>query len=176
MSDIWFISDTHFNHTNILSFTDNDGNRFRGSVFKDVDDMNEIMIQNWNNHIKPNDKVYHLGDVYFGQENAADKILSRLNGNKRLVLGNHDKITKQSVLLNHFQKIIMWWPFEGMIFSHVPLPIEQMKTRKGEAMNFHGHIHQNKSPTKRHFNLSVENINYTPMHLDEILKIRNNVS
>ena len=62
--DIWVISDTHFDHANILNFTDAVGKPTRN--FADVEAMNEHMIERWNSVVKPGDKVYHLGDVLFG--------------------------------------------------------------------------------------------------------------
>jgi len=171
MTDIWFISDTHFNHSNILNFTDSEGKKFRGDIFSDTEHMNETMIENWNKMVKPTDKIYHLGDVYFGNDQAANNILRRLNGHKRLIIGNHDKVHKKSILLDHFDSVKMWWPFEGMIFTHVPIPRLHMRTRSGSGFNFHGHTHQNPPATEFHFNLSVERINFTPIHLDELKKI-----
>jgi len=172
MVNLWFISDTHFNHSSMLGFTDKDGKRFRGDRFSSVEEMNEVMIDNWNKLIKPYDKVYHLGDVYFGDDNDANKILSRLNGHKRLILGNHDTLNRHSILLKHFDKIMMWWPFEKIIFSHIPLAKDQMRTRSGDSINVHGHIHQNDSPTELHHNICVEKTDFTPVHLDDIIKIR----
>ena len=169
MSDIWFISDTHFNHANMLKFLDAAGKAFRGDRFDNVDHMNETMIANWNSKVMPQDKVYHLGDVFFGSDHDARKILSRLNGHKRLILGNHDKLHRQSPLYEHFDKIMLWWPFEDYIFSHVPLREDQMRFRRDTGrVNVHGHIHQNKSPGDRWFNMCVESIGYAPMHYDEL--------
>lgn len=88
--NIWFISDTHFQHKNIaLVFTDaKTGKRVRN--FNSVQEMDETMIQNWNSVVKYGDIVYHLGDVFFGNAESADKILQRLNGEKKLIMGNHD--------------------------------------------------------------------------------------
>lgn len=61
--DKWFISDTHFFHTNILKFTDKDKKRIR--PFNSLDEMHEHMIKQWNYVVKDNDYVYHLGDVTF---------------------------------------------------------------------------------------------------------------
>ena len=90
--DIWVISDTHFDHANILTFTDKVGKQTRN--FDDVNHMNEHMIDRWNSVVKPGDKVYHLGDVLFGtrKEEWMNKNFPRLNGQKRLVVGNHDNI------------------------------------------------------------------------------------
>ena len=70
MKDIWLISDTHFGHENILSFRHGgpDGPLIRGNLFSSVEEMDECMIDQWNKYVKPGDKVYHLGDVFFGIE------------------------------------------------------------------------------------------------------------
>ena len=78
--DIWVISDTHFDHANILTFTDKVGKPCRDCC-TDVEVMNEQMIANWNSVVKPGDKVYHLGDVLFGtrKQEWMDTNFPRLN-------------------------------------------------------------------------------------------------
>lgn len=166
--NIFLTSDTHFNHENILNFTDGDGNKVR--TFHDVHHMNEIMINNWNKIVHPGDKIYHLGDVYFGNQQRADEILSRLNGKKRLIVGNHDTIYgKGNILQKHFEKIYMWRNFKeyNMVLTHVP--IHESSFRKVEY-NVHGHIHQQKSPTAQHICVCVEHTDYTPVHIEEVIK------
>lgn len=166
----WFISDTHFFHSNILKFTGDDGKRIR-EPFNSLEEMHETMIQNWNSLVKDNDYVYHLGDVTFRYDGAFNNLMSRLKGQKRLIVGNHDKL-KNPALHIHFEKIELWKGFSdkeaGVAFtaSHFPLP--EYMLRNG-CHNAHGHIHQNKSREAHQFNLSVENINYTPMHIDELV-------
>ena len=90
MKDIWLISDTHFNHADILTFSDKVGKPVRD--FSSVDTMNQCMMDNWAKVVKPNDIVYHLGDVLFGH-NKVDWMqanFDKLPGKKHLVLGNHD--------------------------------------------------------------------------------------
>jgi len=77
---IWFTSDHHFGHSNIIKYC----NR----PFNDVDDMNESMIKNWNQRIGPNEVVYYIGD--FAIDKKPEKFLARLNGQKYLIQGNHD--------------------------------------------------------------------------------------
>ena len=77
----FFTSDTHFNHANIISFC----NR----PFKDVEQMNEVMIANWNHVIGKDDSVFHLGDFCLGGAAEWTKILDRLNGKIYLIMGNH---------------------------------------------------------------------------------------
>lgn len=174
--NIWVISDTHFNHANILSFVHTDGSLVRGDRFKDVDHMNETMIENWNRVVQQGDIVYHLGDVVFGnnKDEWMDRHWPRLNGRKRLVLGNHDDPKK---LAPYFQKIMLWREFHehGLLLSHVPLdPSGLYRQRHAEKwgqeqlLNIHGHIHQHQSPTIHHRCVCVEQIDYTPVNLEDL--------
>ena len=173
--DIWVISDTHFNHVNILNFTDAEGRPTRGDRFANVDEMNEAMMDNWNSVVKPGDKVYHLGDVLFG-ENKLDWIRTnfpKLNGQKRLIVGNHDNI-KMMAESGVWGKIDLWrmFPEFGLLLTHVPVHNstlgESHRFGEGSMVNVHGHIHQNPSPTEFHRCVSVEQINYTPVNIEEL--------
>ncbi|PCJ96746.1 MAG: hypothetical protein COA52_00635 [Hyphomicrobiales bacterium] len=166
MRDIWVISDTHFNHTNILNFTDDFGDKVR--KFDNVNQMNDCMITNWNEVVKETDIIYHLGDVYFGNSHETDEILKKLNGKKRLILGNHDN-GKDQILYKHFAKITLWRLFKehNMVLTHIPLHESNMQKVE---YNVHGHIHQNISPTPNHINVCVEQINYKPIHIESIIK------
>ena len=176
---IYFISDTHFYHHRILEYT----NR----PFDRIEDMNETIIENWNKVVTPKDTVYHLGDVGFCNEDLILEIKNRLNGKICLIRGNHDGRSASSwerlgfvVLRNAPIKIEK----ENIILSHVPLPDTMIP--KG-YLNLHGHIHnkklnecyyhnnepiieypEDKYSQNLHFNVSVENINLTPINLEEI--------
>jgi calcineurin-like phosphoesterase family protein len=163
MSDrkIYVISDTHFNHENILKFTGDDGKYFR--KFSDVHDMNEYIIDRWNKIVRPQDIIYHLGDVYFGHEKAAAEILGRLNGRKRLILGNHDN-PKAKPLYNAFQKIHMWryFPEYKALLTHVPVHPSAIR---GSDINVHGHTHEKGSPEGPYKSVCVELTDYMPVEL-----------
>ena len=88
MSNIFFASDHHFHHANILNFKRDDGTPLR--VFDDVIHMNEYMVMQHNRTVQPNDKVYFLGDVTMPKTADALKILGRMNGEKVLIKGNND--------------------------------------------------------------------------------------
>ena len=171
--DIWVVSDTHFDHANILNFTDAVGKPTRN--FADVEAMNEHMIERWNSVVKPGDKVYHLGDVLFGtrKEEWMNKNFPRLNGQKRLIVGNHDNI-KFHAAGGWWGKIDLWrmFPEFGLLLTHVPVHNstlgESHRWGEGKMINVHGHIHQNPSPTSDHRCVSVEQINYTPINLEEL--------
>lgn len=166
MRDIWVISDTHFNHANMLHFTNSGGDLIRPG-FDSVCEVNELITDNWNRVVKHGDIVYHLGDVFFGDKDEAKKIMSRLNGRKRLVVGNHDDI-KYIAQAGMFQKIQMWrmFPEFGLLLTHVPAHESALKAKS--LINVHGHIHANTSPAGSYFNACVESTNYTPVNIEEI--------
>ena len=163
MRDIWVISDTHFGHEGILKFKDDKDNVVRD--FTCVADMDELMIQNWNKVVKQGDLIYHLGDVFFGPKENFQKMWPRLKGSKRLIVGNHDDI-KYLSSGGFFQKVMMWrcWKEFNMIMSHVPIHMSEERS----SYNVHGHIHQNNSPTKDHYNVCVEKQNYCPIHIEDL--------
>jgi len=168
MAEIFVISDTHFFHNNIIQYC--------GRPFGSAGRMNEFMVNQWNSVVKPEDKVYHLGDVYMGGERReVSQLLRALNGHKRLILGNHDN-GKDQLLQDNFQKISMWrmFPEFGLLLTHVPVHRSSLhKTGRNdqpdfELVNVHGHIHNRNSPEGPYRNVSVEQINYTPINIEEL--------
>ena len=171
--NIWVISDTHFNHTNIIKYCDR--------PFDDAKHMDDYLVTFWNETVKDGDKVYHLGDVYFGGNNEdpqyIDSLLSKLKGQKRLILGNHDN-GKDQKLHRAFKKIEVWrmFPEFGLLLTHVP--VHESSLWRGEEraegtkklLNIHGHIHQNKSPSDDHRCVCVEQIDYKPINIEELRK------
>lgn len=162
----FFISDTHFGHKNIITFKDKEGNLVR--LFSSIEEHDELMVQNWNKVVRPVDRVYHMGDCVINRRCLP--ILSRLNGRKKLIMGNHD-IFHTKEYLKYFDEVIAYriYPNLGIIFSHVPIHPHQLNERF--KFNCHGHLHQNKIDDKRYINLCVEHINYTPIELEEIIKL-----
>lgn len=157
MVDIYIISDTHFGHENIIKYC----NR----PFSCAQEMDEILIARWNTIVRPQDHVYHLGDVAMSQQ-ALNSILPRLHGHKRLVLGNHDNHAPIEEYARHFDKILMWRLFKPLILTHVPIREDSF----GKAqVNLHGHIHDKPSPPGPYINACVEWTNYQPVHLDEYI-------
>lgn len=105
MSNVFFISDTHFFHQKILEFEK------EARPFSSVEEMNEELVARWNNIVTKRDTVWHLGDVCFGHvSNLA--IIKRLNGTKHLIMGNHDRYGIRAYL-NCFNKIEACRKFDG---------------------------------------------------------------
>jgi len=134
MPSVFLVSDTHFGHTGVCRFTRNDGvTKLR--PWDSAEEMDEAMVKAWNERVKPNDKVYHLGDVVINRR--ALPILNRLNGDKVLIRGNHD-IFKDEDYTPYFRSLRGYHVMNGMILSHIPIHSESLG-RFG--VNIHGHLH-----------------------------------
>ena len=161
----WFIADTHFFHSNIIRYS---GKNAAGEVVvteKDVYNMNQAIIGNWNKVVGKDDVVWHLGDFSFGKKDNVKRVLSQLNGKINLVKGNHDReslkfyydagfnaVYDHPVLLNNY-----------VILSHIPMPFLNKNT---PFFNIAGHVHdsaayQTWSPVQ--CIVSVERHNYAPV-------------
>ena len=179
MPTSWLISDTHFGHEKTCTvFKRADGSPLR--PFSCAEEMDEFMIKAWNERVRPNDKVYHLGDVVINRKFL--HILGRLNGDKVLIRGNHD-IFKLEDYTPYFRDIRGYDVKNGMILSHVPIHLESI-SRFG--CNIHGHLHANRvmkvngidkktgelqysdEVDPRYFNVSVEQIDFAPISLEEV--------
>lgn len=163
MMNIWFTADTHFGHRNVISY--------ENRPFASTEEMDETMIENWNNTVHPNDLIFHLGDVHFLKASEADK-LKVLNGRKILILGNHDRATK-----THYNKlgydVHNYYVFEDYLLSHHPqnkLALQELICQTNIKGNVHGHVHSNISHLDQiiYKCVSVELNNYKPFHLEEI--------
>ena len=136
--------------------------------------MDEFMIDNWNSVVKQDDKVWHLGDVMMGDKIKFAKNWRKLNGSKRLCVGNHDDI-KYLCSGGFFKYIVLERKFreDGLHLSHVPLHSSQHEVGNpgsGKFLcNVHGHIHGNATPKGRYINVSVEVVNYTPVALEDLI-------
>ena len=170
---IYFISDTHFNHENIIKYCKR--------PFKSIKEMNETLIKNWNSVVKNDDTIYHLGDLALGNLDDFKEIAQRLNGNKILIRGNHDKWKVKDYESLGF-KVLKNPPIEleeyKLILSHTPRPDKEIKDG---YINVHGHIHNKvlndlsyyppeSFDSKKHINISVDVTNFTPVSLDDIRK------
>lgn len=152
--NIWFISDTHFSHKNIVKYTKRP--EIMGlDIENDMEWLNkhdEWLINKWNETVKKKDIVYILGDFSFASAENTEKILNRLHGKKHLILGNHDGVISDS-LKRYFESVSQIkelifkqnpaYPFLEetftMILCHYPI-LSWNKRNYGSCM-VHGHCH-----------------------------------
>lgn len=142
---IFLTSDQHFWHTNILKMG-------KGRPFKDIDEHNEILIKNWNAVVKPGDVVYVLGDVFFRSTlEMQNTLLKRLNGEKQLILGNHDNYQshKKHLIDGIWKQIRYYHTFHAelkngkdvkVVLSHYPI-LEFDGAFRENTLHVYGHIH-----------------------------------
>lgn len=135
--DVFFTSDTHFWHKKIIEFCP------VTRPFSTVEDMNERIIEAWNDRVKVNDIVYHLGDVSFGKTEQTKEILDRLNGNIFLIRGNHDHQFDSQTLRSRMvwigdRKQIKIDSY-NIILDH--FPIEAWDRKDYGLIHLHGHMH-----------------------------------
>ena len=182
MPSVFLVSDTHFGHAGVCKFTHPDDDTVKLRPWTDPDEMDEEMIKNWNDRVRPNDKVYHLGDVVINRK--ALKTLSRLNGDKVLIRGNHD-IFRDDEYREYFRELRAYHVMNGMILSHIPLH-EASLGRFG--VNIHGHLHANRvrkargvdaktgatlystEIDPRYHCVCVEQTDFTPILLEDVYK------
>lgn len=168
---VYFIADPHFGHENIIEMS--------GRPYYNIQEMNFDMIQKWNRKIKNNDTVYVLGDMFFRCDNP-EYILSQLNGQKHLIVGNHDgswmtktDVNKYFVSVNSLLETSIG--SVGATLCHYPLVT--WKHQKKTYM-IHGHIHNDTDSeywpllcsNPRILNAGVEINNYEPVTLEELIK------
>ena len=156
----WLISDTHFDHANIIDLC--------ARPFVDVDEMNNILVDNWNDTVNKQDKVYFLGDM----GNPKNYWLNQLNGEIVVIEGNHDKDKENT---KKYEKL----DYKGhkFLLYHYPneIPIEW------NDWIIHGHTHNNdleECPLinwkQKTVNVSVELIKYRPINFDKIIELIEN--
>lgn len=169
---IYFISDTHFNHANIIKYC----NR----PFKTIQEMNEAIIKNWNSIVTSTDIIYHLGDLALGRKEQIENIINKLNGKKYIVRGNHDRLgvkTYEELGFNVLKNAPIELEEYKILLSHIPVPDKQIP--KG-FINLHGHMHDKKLyeciekydsklySIEKHINISCDVTDFRPISLQEI--------
>lgn len=156
---IYLTSDTHFNHKKIMEY--------ENRPFESVEEMNKILIENWNKTVSNKDTIYHLGDFAWGNQETIKSIVNKLNGYKILIKGNHDR--------GHSK---LWWHDVGFndvidggiileefyLLSHEPMYMNSHMP----YVNIHGHLHSNKMEGNQYYNVGVELHEYKPIIFDKI--------
>ena len=155
---VWITSDTHFGHTNII--------RYCSRPFKDADEMNRALVSNWNSVVQPNDTIWHLGDVTFGNV----KVLKELNGTINLCLGNHDREnflrkTGRFAFMTNEIFILDLLNYPALVLFHYPM--EDWPAKYPGAIHFHGHSHGRAPKVKNRLDVGVDCFCFKPITLEE---------
>ena len=177
--EIWFTSDTHWGHKNIIKLC----NR----PFQNVEEMNEVLIENWNKVVSKDDTVFHLGDFAFGGSSVWNSIIPRLNGHINLIIGNHDRKNLRQRYMSYFDMVVPQLQIEiednSIYLNHYPFLCYGGSYRG--VWQLFGHVHSGPQadgldisrlrvllPTQ--YDVGVDNNNYTPVSWEEVKSIINN--
>jgi len=156
MEKLWFWSDQHFNHKNIIKYC----NR----PFVDCQDMEDKLIANYLDTIKnEDDVVIWVGDVTFMGDTFMNDILRNLPGYKILIMGNHDFDHRVPRRLD-FDEMHSIISLQNFIISHHP-----WNNVPSGYYHIHGHTHVHKTNNPLHINVCVENTDYRPRNFVDIL-------
>ncbi len=173
MSEVFFCSDHHLGHKHIIKYS-----RTKWfSLDTPIEEHNAEIIKRHNAVVTNKDTVYFLGDFCFGGRNV--HLAGEFNGNKKLVMGNHDMYNIDEYR-KHFTKIYGACQFQNTILTHIPVHHKQLERF---VMNIHGHLHNHEVTNKvmnmdgtitevadwRYYNVSLEQIDLTPIPYDVII-------
>ncbi len=159
---VFFISDTHFGHGNVIKYS--------RRPFSDVKEMDEAIIDTWNNVVKPGDRVYHLGDFSFHRPEKSQRILDRLAGQKFLIRGNHDwsidKWAKGFIWMKDLEVIKI--DGQKVFLSHYAM--RTWESSHHGAWNLHGHSHGSlpRLPGYKQADMGVDCWGFRPVPFEEI--------
>jgi len=164
---IWFISDTHFWHKNII--------RFCNRPFENVIEMNETIIDNWNCRVKNSDIIYILGDFALkASVSRVSTLLNILQGKKIFILGDHDKQIWKCK--DQFEEIT---PMKKIIIDKIPITLCHYCMRVWPKSHYNsylcfGHSHGYLPSIGKSHDVGVDNNNFAPISFDELKNLMDN--
>ena len=183
--NVFFTSDFHLFHKNIL--------RFDKRPFDNLEEMHEVILENWNNTVTPDDTVIYLGDLSFARNEEKAEVtdfLNKLNGTIHYVLGNHDRfediknMKRFASVQDYLEVNITHFTAQGdssqkvktaqTMFSCMHYPIYSWnKAHHGESWLIHGHCHQNLFVENKQWVLDIEKFSrFIPKeHIDEYISL-----
>ena len=169
---IYFIADPHFGHTNILKFS----NR----PFKTIDEHDESLMKAWNHRVGNNDIIYILGDLTMSKDGEyANKLLSKLNGRKILIKGNHESYLNDPKFDKSNYELItdyLTFNYQKTKFVLFHYPILEWDGFFGRSLHLYGHVHNTRldyfqsTLPRRAINVGVDLFNYAPVSIDELIE------
>ncbi|WP_417584359.1 metallophosphoesterase family protein [Pelagibacterium sp.] len=161
MSSTFFTADTHFGHRSVLSMC----NR----PFANIDDHDRVMIENWNAVVRPGDTIYHLGDfAYRCGPQQTRTVFDQLNGEKHLVVGNHDFRNETQHLPWASINELIEVEVEGTTFVLCHYGLRSWRNMRRGAVNLFGHSHGRLPGTNQCIDVGVDNVGYVPVDAQTI--------
>lgn len=170
---IYYIGDMHLGHKNVI--------KYDNRPFETVEEMDVVLIENWNSVVTEDDNVYIIGDFIYRSSHAAIYYLKQLKGHKHLIIGNHDfKTLEDEKACLYFDSIErLGYVKDGdidVVMCHYPIAEWNGKRRKkNKAYHVYSHIHNRKNPTYDYMKKQVGALNagcminnYIPVTLEQL--------
>ena len=133
--EVWFTSDTHFGHENII--------RFCNRPFQNAEEMNAELIRRWRETVPEDGIIFHLGDFAHGNARLWNDILSALTGRKYLILGNHDMKALRQGYMGRFELVTQQMTIrvggQAIVLNHNPFLCYGGSYR--DVWQLFGHVH-----------------------------------
>lgn len=138
---IYITSDFHFNHKNILKYEK------ETRPFETIEEMNEVLIENWNKKVEESDTVYMLGDIFMGleEQGCIGDIMNRLKGKKILIKGNHDTNRRIAAMSPYLEGVYDMYnlKYDKRTFVLCHYPLKEWYEKEYGAIHLYGHVHSN---------------------------------
>lgn len=157
---IWFTSDTHFGHTNIIKHC--------ARPFSTAEEMDVDLIARWNAVVRPDDEVWHLGDFAYRNAKAVASYLSRLNGRIHLIHGNHDSAATKALAAWASSQPFAEIKLDGTRISLMHYAMRVWPASHHGALHFFGHSHGSLPGDRQSCDVGVDAWDFRPVSLDEI--------
>ena len=171
VKNLYLIADTHFGHYNIIEY--------ENRPFLTAEEMDEYMIEMWNDTVCPHDTVLHLGDFFLTNTKRQLEIMDRLNGKIILIRGNHDgqsrtKLVERLGFKEVYDSFTLMVDDYTFVLTHRPMELsieDELYFKSHNIINIHGHVHGVKEEkSKFHKCVSAENLLLKPINLKRLIK------
>lgn len=181
---IWFTSDTHFGHKNII--------QLNHRPFNSIEEMDSTLIDNWNLVVQPNDIVFHLGDFAFASSKRWKELIQELNGQIHLIVGNHDELRYPGhdvfgSFAGVYNQLTLRINGKMVYLNHYPFLCYGGTYHKEPVYQLYGHVHSGPKCTgldssrlkytfPYQYDVGVDNNNYYPISWKNVVtKIKENI-
>lgn len=186
MANVWFTADTHFGHKAMAAT----GKGWR--PFATVEEHDAFLIEQWNAVVRPDDQVWHLGDVGIGHRDPILAAVAKLHGTKHLIAGNHDEVwpgmrqahLRQRQWMSVFESVQAFarrrmGNSQYALLSHFPYRgdhtegdrFDEYRLRDTGMWLLHGHVHGEWAQRDRQINVGVDVRNWRPIELGEVAEL-----
>ena len=166
----FFTSDTHFDDEHAISYF--------SRPFRNMTEMNTVMLERWNTVVTDEDIVYHLGDFAIGDVSIFTKWAQRLHGNIRILPGNMDRSWHRDFVASEKAQVLaplvlLEFPELGtatrpqsIVLCHYSMQVWELSNHG--SWHLFGHSHGKLKGVGLSFDVGVDCTDFKPLSLDQV--------